>query len=80
MCFKSSNKFKNFISSNPNVVPMIADWTARQQVIADFLQAYGREGIPYYLVIPGGKGKAIELPTIVLPDNIMDALQKAVQG
>jgi len=57
---------------------MVADWTNRQQVIADFLQAYGREGIPYYLVIPGGQGKAIELPTIILPDDIISALKRAL--
>jgi len=57
---------------------MLADWTNRQQVIADFLQAYGREGIPYYLVIPGGKGRAIELPTIPLPNDIIEALKRAL--
>ncbi len=78
MCFKSSNAFKQFIETNSNVVPMMADWTNRQQVIADFLKAYGREGIPYYLVIPGGKGKAIELPTIILPDDILEGLKRAL--
>ena len=59
---------------------MVADWTGRQQVISDFLRAYGREGIPYYLIIPGRQGKSIELPTIIVPEMIISSLNKALKG
>jgi thiol:disulfide interchange protein len=59
---------------------MVADWTGRQQVISDFLRAYGREGIPYYLIIPGRQGKSIELPTIIGPETIISSLNKALKG
>lgn len=59
---------------------MVADWTGRQQVISDFLRAYGREGIPYYLIIPGRQGKSIELPTIIVPETIISSLNKALKG
>ncbi len=59
---------------------MIADWTGREQLISDFLRAYGREGIPYYLVIPGRQGKAIELPTIIFPETIIRSLKVAMDG
>lgn len=78
MCFKTSEKVREYLSLNPEIVPMIADWTAREQVIADFLKAYGREGIPYYLVIPGNQGKAIELPTIIFPETIIASLNRAL--
>jgi len=80
VCFKASNKVREFLSSHPNIVPMIADWTGRRQDIADFLKAYGREGIPYYLVIPGRQGKAIELPTIILPETVISSLDMALKG
>ena len=59
---------------------MVADWTGRQQVISDFLRAYGREGIPYYLIISGRQGKSIELPTIIFPETIISSLNKALKG
>ena len=80
MCFKTSGKVRDFLSQHPEVVPMVADWTGRQQVISDFLRAYGREGIPYYLIIPGRQGKSIELPTIIVPETIISSLNKALKG
>ena len=60
---------------------MIADWTVKQQpLITDFLQAYGREGIPYYQVIPGRRGKVIELPTVIFPEDIIKALNEALKS
>ena len=68
------------MSRHPDVVPMVADWTAKAQLISDFLRAYGREGIPYYLVIPGRDGKAIELPTIIFPETIIESITMALNG
>ena len=80
MCFKASSKVRDFLSQHPEVVPMVADWTGRQQLILDFLRAYGRESIPYYLVIPGRQGKSIELPTLILPETIIRSLNAALAG
>jgi len=80
VCFKASSKVRDFLSQHPEVVPMVADWTGRQQLILDFLRAYGRESIPYYLVISGRQGKSIELPTIILPETIIRSLNAALAG
>jgi len=58
-----------------NVVTLRADWTARDQEIADVLESYGRRGIPVYLLyddIPGTP--ATLLPETLRPEVIFDAL------
>ncbi len=59
---------------------MIADWTVKKPAIADYLRAHGRVGIPYYQVIPANRGKIIELPAVIFPEDIIKALQEALKG
>jgi len=57
-----------------DVVTLRADWTARDDVIGDFLARYGRRGVPVYLLYaPGGETKI--LPEQLSPGIVFEALE-----
>ena len=60
-----------------NVVLLKADWTNRNKEIADYLQKFGKYGIPFYVVYGGKKGIPIPLPEIITPGIVTEAIQKA---
>lgn len=61
------------------VIPIKADWTRRDPVIAEDLQRFGRNGVPLNVVYPAGRpDDVIVLPTaFVSSAPILDALQQA---
>jgi thiol:disulfide interchange protein DsbD len=60
------------------VVPLVGDWTRRDQEISDWLKRFGRAGVPMYLVIPPtGVDDAILLPEVITPGMVVDAIEKA---
>ncbi|MEC8425344.1 MAG: disulfide bond formation protein DsbD, partial [Myxococcota bacterium] len=60
------------------VVPLKADWTRRDEVITEWLQRYGKAGVPFYLVVPADPAKEpIPLPEVITPDIVVAALQQA---
>lgn len=60
------------------VVPLKADWTRRDPVITQWLQRYGKAGVPFYLMIPADRTKAhIALPEVITPGIVVDAFEKA---
>ncbi len=61
----------------PHVIAMRADWTKRNGDITDFLQKYGRYGIPFNIVFGPGAPEGIALPEILTAGAVEDALQKA---
>ncbi|MBU6373849.1 MAG: thioredoxin family protein [Alphaproteobacteria bacterium] len=58
-----------------NVAYLKADWTARDDVIAAALKAYGRPGVPLYLVFPGSGGAPKVLPQTLTEDIVIDAVR-----
>jgi thiol:disulfide interchange protein len=57
------------------VVPLKADWTNRDEVIAQALEAHGRAGVPLYLFYPGGAGRQPStLPSVLTKGIVLDAL------
>jgi thiol:disulfide interchange protein DsbD len=50
-----------------------ADWTSRDKSIERELAKYGRNGVPLYVVHPGG-GPAVLLPELLTPGLVLDAL------
>lgn len=55
-----------------------ADWTNRDQRIAQALAEQGRAGVPLYLFYPGRKdGQAEILPQLLTPDAVIAAAQRA---
>jgi len=62
--------------SRPGVSAFRADWTSRDKRIASELLKYGRDGVPLYVVHPGG-GPAVLLPELLTPGLLLDALGAA---
>ena len=55
------------------------DWTNQDPVITEWLQRYGRVGVPLYLYYAGGSSlaEAAVLPQILLPDIVIAAIDTA---
>jgi thiol:disulfide interchange protein DsbD len=63
-----------------NVVQMRADWTNRNETIAELIASYGQAGVPLYLLYPEGGGSARVLPTVLTRDGLIEALERATRG
>jgi thiol:disulfide interchange protein len=61
-----------------HVVTLLGDWTNRDPVITQVLRRYGRSGVPFYAVYPGGRlDQAIVLPEVITESIVMEALDEA---
>jgi len=59
------------------VARLRADWTRRDPIIARALADYGRNGIPLYVLHPGGEGEEpLLLPTILTQQVVFEALER----
>ena len=58
---------------------LVGDWTNEDPVITEWLQRYGRAGVPLYLYFP--KGASVEdaavLPQVLLPELVIQAIERA---
>jgi suppressor for copper-sensitivity B len=59
------------------VVAMRADWTRPDAAIAQYLQSFGRYGIPFYAVYGPHAPDGLPLAEIVTPDQVTQAIRKA---
>jgi len=60
------------------VVAMKADWTRADPRITEALTAFGRSGVPLYVVYPRDPSRQpIVLPQILTPGLVRDALTRA---
>lgn len=57
------------------VVALKGDWTSQNPEITQFLQKFGRSGVPLYLLY-AGKGEPVVLPQILTAATVVDALAK----
>ncbi len=57
-----------------DVVTLVADWTRADPTITAALAAFGRNGVPLYLVYPQG-GEPRVLPQVLTPGIVVDALK-----
>lgn len=56
-----------------------ADWTSRNPDITALLRAFGRSGVPLYVIFPANRPQEpIVLPEIITPARLIDALDEAV--
>jgi thiol:disulfide interchange protein len=58
------------------IVPLKGDWTNQNPEITEFLQQFGRSGIPLYLLYTG-KGEPVVLPQILTAASVLDALGRS---
>ena len=63
--------------ADAEVAYLKADWTNQDPVIAEALAAYGRSGVPLYLLYPAGGGEAAVLPQILTVGGVLEALRAA---
>lgn len=60
-----------------DITLMIADWTARDETIAQYLAGFGRNGVPIYVFYPPGK-EPVVLPQVLSPSLVMDTLEQGL--
>ena len=58
-------------------VTLIGDYTDKDPRITKILQQYRRAGVPLVLVYGAGQSEPQVLPTILTPQIVLDALEKA---
>jgi thiol:disulfide interchange protein len=58
-----------------HVVALKGDWTRQDPEIANFLQSFGRSGVPLYLLYDGSGGATV-LPQILTQAAVIDAVGK----
>jgi suppressor for copper-sensitivity B len=63
--------------SDTGVVAMKADWTNPDKAIGNYLESYGRFGIPFNIVYGPNATQGIVLPELLSEDAVLDALKKA---
>jgi thiol:disulfide interchange protein len=63
--------------SSSNVAFLKADWTNRDDIIAEELARHGRAGVPLYLVYPADGGEPEILPQLLTPSLVVAAIKKA---
>ena len=60
------------------VATVKADWTTRNPQITQMLSAFGRSGVPLYVLFPGGHLDApIVLPELISEDIVLESLAQA---
>jgi suppressor for copper-sensitivity B len=62
---------------SPAVVTMRADWTRPDPTITDYLQSFGRYGVPLNVVYGPGAPEGLALPELLTSGAVMDALGRA---
>ncbi len=60
-----------------NLIAMQGDWTRPSEYITNFLQSYGRFGVPFNIVYGPGAPDGIELPVILTSDAVIKAIEQA---
>ena len=61
---------------NKKITAFKADWTSRDEHIAQALAKFGRNSVPLYVLYPGGnKNEPMLLPEIITPGIVLDALE-----
>ena len=51
------------------------DWTRQDAAITRYLERYGRNGVPLYVLYPPGGGSPKVLPQLLTPDAVADAIR-----
>ena len=59
------------------IVPLKGDWTSQNPEITQFLQQFGRSGVPLYLLYTGSGSEPVMLPQILTSSSVLDAIGKS---
>jgi thiol:disulfide interchange protein DsbD len=58
-----------------DVAYLKGDWTRHDEAITRYLQRYGRNGVPLYVLYPPGGGEPRVLPQLLTADGVADAIR-----
>jgi thiol:disulfide interchange protein len=58
------------------IAALKADWTDRDEAIADALEGYGRASVPLYVYYPRGSREPRVLPELLTPGIVLKALER----
>jgi thiol:disulfide interchange protein len=58
-----------------DVAYLKGDWTRHDEAILRYLQRYGRNGVPLYVLYPAGGGKPRVLPQLLTADGVAAAIR-----
>ncbi len=58
-----------------DVAYLKGDWTRHDEAITRYLQRYGRNGVPLYVLYPPGGGMPRVLPQLLTADGVADAIR-----
>jgi DsbC/DsbD-like thiol-disulfide interchange protein len=59
-----------------NITMLVADWTASDPAITDYLAQFGRNGVPLYVYYPPD-GEPVVLPQVLSPSIVREAIEPA---
>ena len=59
------------------IVPLKGDWTSQNPEITQFLQQFGRSGVPLYLFYSGKGDEPVMLPQILTAASVLDVIGKS---
>jgi suppressor for copper-sensitivity B len=62
---------------NEGTITMKGDWTHASKDVTEYLQSYGRFGVPFNIVYGPGAEQGIPLATILSSDSVLTAIQQA---
>lgn len=72
VAFSSSDVQQRF--ADLGIVALKADWTSRDQIIAETLAKFGRNSVPLYVLYHTAGAEPIVLPEILTPGIVLEAL------
>jgi thiol:disulfide interchange protein DsbD len=62
--------------SDHHVAYLKGDWTRSDPAITSFLQAFARDGVPLYVLYPGGSAEPSVLPQLLTQADVLGLLSK----
>lgn len=60
-----------------DIITMRGDWTIPSKSITEYLQSYGRFGVPFNIVYGPDAPQGIPLPTLLTTESVLDAIEQA---
>ncbi len=60
-----------------DLIAMQGDWTRPSEYVTEYLQSYGRFGVPFNIVYGPGAPEGIELPVILSSEAVIKAIEQA---
>lgn len=70
----SGDEFANTLSEH-NIVYLKGDWTRQDPAITAYLEMFGRNGVPLYVVYPKDGSEPRVLPQVLTPNGVISALE-----